>query len=92
MAPTVTAHTDKTSRRHHYLGSRSATTIRHQADKPEPPICSVLHYVFTVGVGLITVFLAFMSIRSRTVLAGVGGSASQTWGMVLGVSGGMRRA
>jgi hypothetical protein len=40
-----------------------------------PPICSVLHYVFTVGVGLITVFLAFMSIRSRTTLAGAGGSA-----------------
>jgi hypothetical protein len=39
-----------------------------------------------------TVFLAFMSIRSRMMLAGVGGSASQTWGMVLGASGGMWRA
>ena len=57
-----------------------------------PPICSVLHCVITVGVGLITVFLVFMSIRSRTMLAGVGGSASQIWGIVLGASGGMWRA
>jgi hypothetical protein len=47
-------------------------------------ICSVLHCVFTVGVGLITVFLAFMSIRSRTMLAGVGGSPSQIWGQGAG--------